>query len=95
MGVIPALITENQNKRLISLVTKKEVRDALGGLGGDKAPGLDGFPSMFFQKLWHIFHKNLWEVVEESRAGSFVLKDFNNTLIALVPKKDTKSLLRI
>ena len=27
-------------------------------------------------------------VVEESRQGGFILKDFNNTFIALVPKKD-------
>ena len=63
-------------------ITKEEVKMALKGLGGDMAPGHDGFPAMFYQKLSSIFLKELWEVVEESRQGGFILKDLNdNTFI--------------
>ena len=90
LGVIPALVTENQNKGLMAPIIKNEVKDALGGLGRDKAPSPDDFLAMFFQKLGHIFQKELWEVVEESRAGGFVLKDFNNSFVSLLPKKETQ-----
>ena len=89
LRVIQTLVTENQNKRLMNPVTENEVREALVGLGGDKALGPNGFPATFFQKLWHIFQKDLWEIVEESRASGFVLKNFNNAFIVLVLKKDT------
>ena len=73
-GVISSLIIESQNKALMAPVTECEVFEPLKGLGGDKAPGPDGFPAMFFQKLGFIFHKELWEVVEESRQGVSFLK---------------------
>lgn len=66
----------------------EEVRIALFDLGADKALGLDGFPTFFFQRLWFSMVEELLEVVEESRVGGFVLRDFNNTFIALIPKRD-------
>lgn len=66
----------------------EEVKDALFSLGGDKALGLDGFSSLFFQRLWGVLTNDLWEVVEESRVESFVLKDFINTFISLIPKNE-------
>ena len=74
----------------MDLVKESEVVEALKGLGGDKAPSPDGFRAMFFQKLSFIFQKDLWEVVEEYRESGFILKDFNNTFIALVLKKETQ-----
>ena len=70
-------------------VIECELVKALKGLGGDKAPRSYGFPIMLFHKLGFIFQKELWEVVEESRKKGFILKDFNNTFISLVPKKAT------
>lgn len=80
-------IIEDQNSSLMKLITKGEVRRALFVLGGDKAPGLDGFPAFFFQKLWDIVGDDIRGVLEESRCGGFILKDFNNTFISLIPKK--------
>ena len=90
MGVIRTMFTKSQNITLMAPVIECEVFKPLKGLGGDKAPGSDGFLAMFFQKLGFIFQKELWEVVEESRQGSFILKDFNNTFRVLVPKKATQ-----
>lgn len=89
LSVIPTKITTSQNKALMEPIKENEVEESLKGLGGDKAPGLDGFPAMVFKKLNYIFQKDLWEVVEESRQGGFILKYFNNTFIALLPKKET------
>lgn len=75
---------------LLKVLIEKEVNDSLFNLGSDKAPGPDGFPTLFFQKAWHIIGKDLCEVVEESRRGGFIFKDFNNTFLSLIPKKGKK-----
>lgn len=64
-----------------------ELKVVVFGLGGDKAPGMDGFQAFFYQKFWELLKEDLLKVVEESRRERFILKDFNNTLIELIPKK--------
>ncbi|XP_059068618.1 uncharacterized protein LOC131859102 [Cryptomeria japonica] len=91
MDIIPTCVKEQHNKMLLRTVSLEEVKAAVFGMGANKAPGLDGFPSLFFQYLWDILANDLWEVVEDSRTGGFILKDFNNTFIALIPKKENIS----
>ena len=52
--VIPSCITDRKNANLIDLVSMKEFKKALFTLGGIKAPRLDGFPTLFFHKIWDI-----------------------------------------
>jgi hypothetical protein len=52
-----------------------------------KSPSLDGFTIEFFQKYWKIFGKDIWEVVEESQNSGSMIKAFNATFIALIPKE--------
>ncbi|CAK8532356.1 unnamed protein product [Lathyrus sativus] len=47
-------LTENQRTMLSEPVTEKEIKDALDGIGNDKAPGLDGFGAYFFKQAWQI-----------------------------------------
>ena len=54
----------------------------------DKSLGLDGFTGSFFTLIWECIEDEIWEMVEESRRGGFVLKDLNNTFITLVLKKE-------
>ncbi|GLJ31766.1 hypothetical protein SUGI_0639000 [Cryptomeria japonica] len=66
----------------------KEVVDFFGNLwrrNGDGQPGL--FQAFFFQFFWDFIGGELLGVVEESRSRGFVLKEFNCTLVALIPKK--------
>lgn len=68
-------------------VSLKEVKYVVFGLGGEKAPGPDGFQAFFFQFFWDVLGEELLAVVEESRFRGFVLKEFNCTLVVLIPKK--------
>lgn len=87
MDVIPSCIFDAQNYALMRSVSLEEVKLNLLNLGGDKDPRLNSFLAIFFQKSWDIVGKEIWEVVEESRVGGFILKDFNNNFITLIPKK--------
>lgn len=54
MDLIPSLITEGENKIMIRLPKKDEVKEAVFQLSGDSAAGLDEFSGLFFQKYWDI-----------------------------------------
>ncbi|MGV7343231.1 hypothetical protein PJI17_31530, partial [Mycobacterium kansasii] len=43
----------------------KEVKGAIDELEGDKAPGPDGFPIIFFQTFWDILKGDLLEFIAE------------------------------
>ncbi|KAA3477623.1 reverse transcriptase [Gossypium australe] len=52
-------ILPDKNVALLAAYTEEEVFSALKGMGATKAPGLDGFPAVFFQRYWHIVGKDV------------------------------------
>ncbi|XP_059065362.1 uncharacterized protein LOC131857179 [Cryptomeria japonica] len=87
LELIPPLVSREDNIMLKEPVSLKEVKATVFGLGGEKAPGPDGFQDFFFQFFWDELGEDLLVVVEESRSRGFVLKEFNCTLVALILKK--------
>jgi hypothetical protein len=53
-----------------------------------KAPSPDGFTTDFFHHFWDLVRKEVWEVVEESRASGLVLPTLNATFLTLIPKEE-------
>ncbi|KAA3485420.1 Pleiotropic drug resistance protein 4 [Gossypium australe] len=51
---IEQCITDEDNHRLTAQYTQVEIWEALQSMSATKAPGEDGFPTIFFQKFWHI-----------------------------------------
>lgn len=47
-------MTTQMNNDLLWPFTAKEVRVAIFQMGPHKAPGIDGFPTHFFQNYWEI-----------------------------------------
>lgn len=41
----------------------------------------------FFHKCWCFMGEDIWKVVEEFRKKGKFVKEINNTMIALIPKK--------
>ena len=52
----------------------------------DKAPGPNGFTTLFYQKCWDFIGSDLLAVVEESRRNAKMIRSFNSTNIAIIPK---------
>lgn len=48
-GIIPSLVSEEDNRHLCAISSDDEIWEALRGIGGTKAPGPDGFAGLFFQ----------------------------------------------
>ena len=85
---IPKLITEEQNLALTREITLEEVEEAVKEKPNDKAPGSDGFTINFYKAYWEIVKTEVWEVVEDSRCSTSILKSLNSTFLALIPKEE-------
>jgi len=84
---IPRLITEEQNTILMQSISYEEVTEADKGMAAGKAPGPDGFTTDLFQACWEEIGREVHEVAEASRYTGSILKAFNATFIALIPKE--------
>lgn len=66
-----------------------EIRRALFNMAPLKASGSDGFHAHFFQSQWDIVGIAVCEWVSSVFFGNDIDVDLNNTLIVLIPKKDS------
>lgn len=53
----------------------------------DKAPGPDGFPTMFFQRYWSLIKADVMKVFDDFYNGMGNLEGINDSWICLIPKK--------
>ncbi|KAL0454592.1 UNVERIFIED_CONTAM: hypothetical protein Slati_0798400 [Sesamum latifolium] len=71
---------------LLQPYIEAEVTKALFQMASFKSPGPDGMPLIFFQKFWHIVHKDVTACVL-SLLNSFIMpSELNATHIVLIPK---------
>ncbi|KAM1735540.1 hypothetical protein ACFX12_014001 [Malus domestica] len=67
-------------------VTRDEIKDVCFFMNPNKAPGPDGFNGMFFRKAWPVIGGDIIRAVKEFFSSGKLLKEFNTTIITLVPK---------
>lgn len=82
----PSLTNEEQNSLVLG-VTKEEIKSAIFGIGNETAPGPDGFPAGFFKKNWVLVGDDVVTGVMEFFEKGRILKEWNHTVITLIPKK--------
>ncbi|GKB74635.1 hypothetical protein Tco_0936047 [Tanacetum coccineum] len=89
------LFTHNLNSDkalfMVRQVTNEEIKDAIFNIGNDKAPGPDGFTSIFFKKAWDIVGNDVCNAVKDFLSNGQILREINHTIIALLPKVSTPS----
>lgn len=74
---------------LESSFTIDELKLAVFELGRDKAPGLDGFPLLFFREFWDLTKDDLWKLCVDFFDGKVNLERINWASLTLIPKVDT------
>ncbi|GAA0176031.1 hypothetical protein LIER_29096 [Lithospermum erythrorhizon] len=73
-------IPELKKGDLITGVTEGEIKNAIFGMGLNRAPGLDGFTVEFYQHCWPVI------VVKYFFATGEAFPAFNTTVLSLIPK---------
>lgn len=79
-------ISAEQSDQILSHITEDEIKGALNDIGGDKAPGPDGYSSHFFKSAWAFVGNPVVAAVQEFFQNTSLLKQINHTVIALIPK---------
>ncbi|KAH1080052.1 hypothetical protein J1N35_019813 [Gossypium stocksii] len=54
LSLVEQNVSSSMNDDLLKPFTKEDIRIAIKEIAPLKAPGLDGFSTLFFQKYWHI-----------------------------------------
>ncbi|RVX19547.1 Transposon TX1 uncharacterized 149 kDa protein [Vitis vinifera] len=79
------------NETLEGHFSEEEVYKAISELGGDKAPGPDGFTLAFWKFCWPIVGGEVMQVFEEFYVKNTVFCSHNATFLVLIPKKEEAS----
>lgn len=66
----------------------EKIKVATFQLGTLKAPGPNGYPTIFHQHMWGTIGKDFWSLVQEKFRVGFSLQKINKTFIVLIPKKN-------
>ncbi|GJZ97564.1 aspartic peptidase, partial [Tanacetum coccineum] len=82
---VPADIASN----MVRDVTNDEIKAAMFDIGDDRAPGPDGYTSVFFKKGWDIVGDDICNAVRDFFSNGLLLKEINHTFLALIPKVST------
>lgn len=85
LEAIPSISLEDENKILMDLFTINEV-EAFFSMEPAKAPGLDGFTTLFYQKCWEFVVNDVLLALEEFQRNRSIIKELNTTLITIIPK---------
>ncbi|KAL9667168.1 hypothetical protein QQ045_001517 [Rhodiola kirilowii] len=74
-------------RKLTGPYCELEIQDALFQMAPTKAPGLDGFSALLYQKYWGLVKEKVVGSVKHMLREGMVEGELNKTLITLVPKK--------
>jgi uncharacterized glyoxalase superfamily protein PhnB len=81
-------ITKEENEALEAELTEDEIRRAVFDSYAEGAPGPDGFPFLFYQKIWAVIKTDLIKVVRAFEEDGNGLARLNYALITLIPKEE-------
>ena len=88
--MLPCII-EEENEGLQCIPTPKEIKGVLFQMQDLKAPGLDGFPALFYKQLWPTMDNDVVKAVRSFFTMGSMPKEVNNSLIVLIPKLSNPS----
>ncbi|KAL9669643.1 hypothetical protein QQ045_007190 [Rhodiola kirilowii] len=86
MGFIPEKLNDEMRNDLMRPFSEAEIREAIFQMCPTKAPGLDGFSALFYQKHWSMIKGNVSRQILRMLNNGALEEGINKTLITLIPK---------
>jgi hypothetical protein len=80
-------ISTEKNATICPIPSEQDILYALSNIGSPKAPGLNGFTTLFYKKYWNIVKDAVLSSIWDFFGKNHLLKEQNHTSIALIPKQ--------
>jgi ribonuclease HI len=87
LSLFDSCISNEANISLCAIPSEQEIFTVLSSMGSTKAPGPDGFTTLFYKKYWHIVKDVVLACIWDFFGNNRLLQDHNHTFIALIPKQ--------
>ncbi|XP_071719398.1 uncharacterized protein [Rutidosis leptorrhynchoides] len=84
-------ISDAMAASMVRPVSNDEIKEAIFGIGDDKASGPDGYSSTFFKKAWGIVGEEVCTAVQDFFANGQLLTELNHTILTLLLKVESPS----
>ncbi|CAN6718330.1 unnamed protein product [Malus baccata var. baccata] len=84
-GVIPPMVSEEQNLSLSCLPLADEIRSVVFSMDPFNAPGPDGFPGSFYQSCWDIVGLYVIAFVQDFFKRGWLYPNANCNFVVLIP----------
>ncbi|XP_035840290.1 uncharacterized protein LOC110913949 [Helianthus annuus] len=79
-------LSADEANSLIEPFSLSEIKDAIWGCVGDRAPGPDGFNFKFIKNNWDLFQGDFLKVFQEFHSKGSISRCCSSSFIALIPK---------
>ena len=90
MGVIPRLVTDEENERFISIPEEREIKNVIFSMPNSKTPGPDGFSASFFNIFWATVGADVVDVIQDFFSSGTMPIGLNHTFTALILKGSSR-----
>jgi hypothetical protein len=84
---IPHLISDEENKDLLSLIEEDEVRKVIWSLNLHKSLGSYGFPISFYHNFWDIIKKDLCIMLQYAQKSYKLGGSTNSSFLDMISKE--------
>ncbi|KAA3477692.1 reverse transcriptase [Gossypium australe] len=85
-SLVEKKVTDGMNDYLLKDFTDEDVWNAVNSMSPLKAPRVDGYSAIFFQRYWHIVGPEISSYCLAILNGQIEIGDINKTRIVLIPK---------
>ncbi|GJW05972.1 ribonuclease H-like domain-containing protein [Tanacetum coccineum] len=79
-----SLSINEEAEEMVKEVSDKEIKEAMFDIEDNRAPGPDGFSSVFFKKACNVVGRDVYAAIKEFFSNRQMLGELNATLITLV-----------
>ena len=94
INLITNKLDDNDINKLNLNVSDNEIYKAVCDLNKNKAPGIDGIPTEFYQQYWDIIGSEMNHIFKNIITGTFLTESQRSAVITLLPKGGDLKLLK-
>ncbi|KAA3459595.1 reverse transcriptase [Gossypium australe] len=88
LDLVEERVTPDMNEELLKPFLEDEIWQAVKSMAPIKAPSIDGFPALFFQKYWDVVGSDISRYCLAVLKGEIEMGEINKTHIVLIQKVD-------